>query len=271
MNYVIVFFNDLTCRENLTTFKKSIFKCLPLNKVVIVNTKMNNITIFDNHGKVLKETQLEVSINTEMEFSGYNAGLKYLYEHGKIDKCIVLNDTVFSHGKFRKCEIIALIEYYILSILFNRESKLKERKNEKIITGFKHTNEFLANYDFSHEYVNSKFFILKNIDISDFEELNPIGHICVEVINGKYKNNIYNYSGYNEFLSEWLNGEKGWYKAERLNNSNQGFFIRKAKSIVHEHFMSDPKNLDKYKIKAICIMKKSILIKLISLLIGFKY
>lgn len=271
MNYVIVFYNDMDCSKNFNVFKKSIFKFLALNKVVIVNTKKNHISLFNRFGDLLIETQFESSINTEMEFSGYSAGLRYLYEHEKIDECIVLNDTLFSHGRFRKCEKIALIEYYISSVLFKWRDRPKGQHTEKILTGFKHSSKYLSNMPFFHEYFNTKFFILKNFDISDFDEINPIDYISVDVANGKYINNIYKHSSYNDFLSEWLNSGNGWYKSEILNDSNQNFFIRKAKSIVHEHFMSDPNNLDKLNIKSVCVMKKSKLIKIVSLLIGFKY
>lgn len=261
---VLVCYNDDSIEKNYKRILSTHFKKLGIKDLIIVNTKSKKSSILDHKGQVICSYYLPRA-NDEMEFSGYYEGIKLAFDKiGNVRECLFLNDTVFTHGRLRKCEVIALMEY-ALKLKVN----LMSNKIEKNITGFLHKSEYLKDISSFHEYINSKFFIIKNLSQCEYHRLFNIGGIDVELdlIEG-YKNNIYKDKRYGRFLHSWLNNG-GWYKSKELTNENVDLFKLKARSIIHEHYMSDPSNgiFDSRE----CLIKKSIIMKLISRTTGFSY
>lgn len=261
MKAVIVFYNSNSAESNLEEFKQSIFYKLCLNDdIVVVNTMAGTLHMYFSHGEV-KVVNCK-SLNQEMEFTGYSYGFKFLTdEFDNVENCLFLNDTVFKHGKLRKCEMIALLEF----IYFREKLKILPKRT---MIGFSHVSDFLSNVHGFHGYINSKFFILCDFSYANFLSINPLNYIEVyNDLDANYKNNIYNTDEYNDFLTNWLHLENGWYKSGVLNLKNKKFYENKARSIIHEHFMSDPiHGIDKS-----CMMNSSMIMKVISRLTGFKY
>ncbi|MDH1841626.1 hypothetical protein N5D88_14630 [Aeromonas caviae] len=262
MKTIIVCYNNLPEKENFKLLKRSNFFFSESTGFIISNTKSNMVSILDVHGDVIYSEYIS-DLNREMEFSGYHDA--YLIAEnffGSINECLFLNDTIFSHGTLRKCERLALIEYKI--------KKIFAKKNKsKTIIGFLHKSKYLSKIDGFHEYINSKFFIIFNLTKNELSDMLAMSKIQVSFNENKeYRNNIYTTSEYSDFLSSWLN-KGGWYQAEEVTKKNEVKFLRKARSIIHEHYMSDP-STKIFEVK-MCLIKESYLMKIISLLTKFKY
>lgn len=261
---ILVCYNNNSTSENYKRLLNTQYFRLNLKTVIIVNTKFLTADILDCNGMLVSTKRIPLA-NEEMEFSGYYEGIKFaFYEFGEISEVLFLNDTVFGHGKLRKSETIALQEY-----ILRRRLCPNNLNDKKRILGFLHRSSYLDKVFNFHEYINSKFFIITNLSLSEYERLFNIGNIDVSlcVVSG-YRNNIYTSDGYSDFLKSWLN-EGGWYKSNPLTINNLDFYRSKARSIVHEHYMSDPNNNLFDSIE--CILRKSFMISIISKITGFSY
>lgn len=261
---IIVCYNTFSTDENYNRLIKTPYRYLNLDTVVIVNTKLLYADILDKSGSVISSKEIPKA-NDEMEFSGYYEGIKFAFSRlGEVKEALFLNDTIYSHGRLRKCESLALFEYAVRGYIFKNDDT-----ENKTIKGFLHKSSYLNDVPNFHEYINSKFFIVSNLNLNEYDKLFNIGRIDVRlsVVNG-YENSIYPSDSYAYFLSSWLNGG-GWYKSRNLVEDNIAFFRSKAKSIIHEHYMSDPSNELFDSIE--CLMKNSSMISLISKFTGFSY
>ncbi|PHI34870.1 hypothetical protein CBQ28_22475 [Pseudoalteromonas sp. GCY] len=261
---VFVCYNFDSAKDNHKKLLNTLYGKLGLKVVVVVNTKKLQVDMLTRDGALVSSKKVELA-NEEMEFSGYYEGIKFVFsEIRDVKEVLFLNDTILSHGKLRRSESIALKEYIIWRSLFS-----KILKNEKKITGFLHKSSYLAGILNFHKYINSKFFIVTQLSLSEYGRLFNIGGIDVRLSPlSSYENNIYTCVHYSNFLKSWLNGG-GWYKSNSLNEDNIEFFKAKARSIIHEHYMSDPNNRLFDSIE--CVMRKSYIMKAVSKITGFSY
>ncbi|MEA5213919.1 hypothetical protein ACQ7NX_02215 [Enterobacter cloacae subsp. dissolvens] len=250
--------------ENYIKKIKSFFKFCSIKDVVIVNTRLGEIVSLSSKGNT---TFTNNDINSEMEFSGYYYGLEWYNKENSISgnsnqSFIILNDTILKHGKLRKIEYIAFNEWKLKG-LFRRLTK-------PTICGFWHTSIFLHNTEMKAGYFNSKFLAFYNVSLEKFGALINLNKIEVTILSDNtYRNNIFTSDKYSLFLKQWLNGKGGWYKSEKINERNKKLFEAKAKSIIHEHYLS--KYSKELSIMHNCMIKNSIFAKLIMFFTGFKY
>lgn len=243
---------------------KSLFRLCSIKDIVIVNTYLGEIASLSSKGLT---TYTSNAINSEMEFSGYFYGLEWYNSENSIlgnskQSFIMLNDTILKHGKLRKIERIAFNEWKLKN-LFRKFTK-------PAIFGFWHTSKYLRNTEIKEGYFNSKFLAFYNITFEKFSALINLNKIGVTILSDNtYRNNIFISDEYSIFLKKWLNGNDGWYKSEKINEQNKKFFEAKAKSIIHEHYLS--KYSTELSIMHYCMIKKSIFVKLIIFFTGFKY
>lgn len=261
---VFVCYDDKPNYEEHIKKIKKIFKFCFIKDIVVVNTYLGEIVSTSKDGEVILT---EKSMNYEMEFSGYYHGLEWYYKEKSIceednQPFIILNDTIMKHGKFRKIETVAFNEW-ALTTRFRHFS-------EPTIFGFWHTSTFLQNTEMEEGYFNSKFLAFSNVSFEKFSSLINLNNIKINLLpDNNYKNNIFISDKYSLFLKRWLNEDGGWYKSEKINDLNKQFFIAKAKSIIHEHYLS--KQSKKFSIIHYCMIKNSLIAKLIMFLTGFKY
>lgn len=243
---------------------KAFMRFLIIEDIVIVNTLLGEI-VSPSGNKLIVDSNNH--LNTEMEFSGYYYGLEWYndkksYSEGTGHSFILLNDTVMKHGKLRKIEQVAFSEWKIKSKFWFF--------SKPAILGFWHVSKFLKATEMEEGYFNSKFLAFKNVSFDNFKALINLNHIKVTLTcDNTYKNNTFISENYSLFLKHWLNQSDGWYKAERINDRNKLFFIAKAKSIIHEHYLS--KHSKELYIKHYCMIKSSILARMIMLFTGLKY
>ncbi|WP_212738422.1 hypothetical protein, partial [Escherichia coli] len=84
-----------------------------------------------------------------------------------------------------------------------------------------------------------------------------------------YENNIFMSDKYSRFLQRWLHESDGWYKAQELNCENKKNFLKKATSIVHEHYIT--KFIEENRIKKHCLINNSRLAKFVMKFIRLEY
>lgn len=247
----------------LKKIKRFLKLCL-IRDIVIVNTCLGEIVSTTDDGIIIVANK---NINYEMEFSGYYHGLEWHNKYNSIPEksnqsFIILNDTLLKHGKLRKIERIAFNEWKFVSRYLNF--------NSSTIYGFWHKSKFLHNTEMKEGYFNSKLLAFHNVSFEKFSSLINLNVIKVILMaDNTYKNNIFTSDAYSLFLKQWLNEGEGWYKSEKINVHNKSYFEAKAKSIIHEHYLS--KYSKKLSINHYCMIKKSIITKLIMYLTGFKY
>lgn len=274
-----VFYSESDKYDEMISKVKKFYFPLKFNNYVIANTYRKEVYISDGGTKKLIHVP---ELNSEMEFSGYHDGLQ-TYLRNKFSETYedditvyFLNDTIFSHGKFRKIEKIAFIEWKI-KCFFDGFICSGAKKELSVLSGFQHKPSFITELEgFSEGYINSKFFVIKNTPIQIIHEAFAINEIVVDadVLTSKYSNNIFHNDSYNVFLANWLHGKekensKVWYKAQPLNMGNKYFFVSKAKSIIHEHLLS--LRLKNSKSKIHCLARNSFSLKVIKFLTGVKY
>lgn len=261
---VFVCYDQNPTYENYIKKIKSLFKSCSIKDVVIVNTCLGEIVSPSNKGFT---TYTNNEINNEMEFSGYYYGLEWYSKENTASgnsnqSFVILNDTIFKHGKLRKIERIAFNEWKLKN-LFRQLTK-------PAILGFWHTSKFLQNTEMEAGYFNSKFLVFCNVSLENFGTLINLNNIDVKILpDNTYRNNIFISAKYSMFLKQWLNGNGGWYKSEKINDRNKKKFEAKAKSIIHEHYLS--KHSKELSIMHYCMIKNSIFAKLIMFFTGFKY
>ncbi|AVY98477.1 hypothetical protein DAI21_12845 [Lelliottia sp. WB101] len=243
---------------------KSFLKWCFITDIVIVNTRLGEIVSFTNQKMAIFSNDY---VNNEMEFSGYYYGLKWYIEKKFVSvetnqSFILLNDTILKHGKLRKIEQIAFNEWKLKNLF--------QRLSDQTMFGFWHVSKFLQNTEMKGGYFNSKFLAFSNLSFDKFSDLINLNNIEVKILpDDIYRNNIFLSKSYSVFLKKWLNENNGWYKSEKINDRNKSFFESKAKSIIHEHYLSE--HSKKLSIIHYCMIKNSIVAKLIMFITGFKY
>nr|WP_282552665.1 hypothetical protein [Providencia stuartii] len=242
-----------------------VFFLLKFDVYVIANTFNNEIFIIKNKSEQI--TIRKTELNDEMEFSGYFYAMEKLYElevnrNSEKDTIFFINDTIFKHGQFRKIERISLFEWMLRFRLID--------KKEKKAVGFWHKSDLLNHTEITEGYFNSKFFIFSKITLNEATLIFALNQIMVTINEeNNYINNVFKSEQYSIFLKKWLNNKNGWYKSSELTKETRNFFLKKARSIIHEHLMS--KRIIDLNIKSECIVKKSRCAKLISFLTKFHY
>lgn len=263
---VTVFYDkDLDYQYSFQLLKKMLCG-IKFDAYIISNNYSNEIAIL-HKGEI--QTIHNPELNTEMEFSGYIEGVKFFYSRfNEKDSAehnfYFLNDTLFKHGKLRKVERIAFWEWKIKLLLRGFS------KSRKCMIGFKHKSIFLKNTEMEHGYCNSKLFILYGFTLQDVITILAPKKIDVKLVDGSvYQNNIFPSFEYCSFLHCWLHSDGGWYKAQELNERNKDVFLKKAKSIIHEHYMTYACKRSLIDIN--CMIHNSKVVALISKMTGFKY
>ncbi|AXU94490.1 hypothetical protein CI789_04100 [Erwinia persicina] len=276
---VTVFYSESELYNDMIKKIKRFYFPLKFDTYVIANTYRKEVFIKDGGMEKLIPVP---DLNNEMEFSGYYGGLQtYLKETLRKNvkneiSAFFLNDTVFSHGKFRKIEQIAFVEWKI-KVFFRNIFYSDTNNDAPALLGFQHKPSFLTELEgFSEGYINSKFFVMKGIPLQIIDKAFALNEIVVyaDVLTSKYSNNVFLNDSYNNFLANWLHGQekensKVWYKSQPLNDENRPYFVSKAKSIIHEHLLS--LRIKNSKSKIYCLARSSFSLKVIAFLTGVKY
>ncbi|EEQ8254402.1 hypothetical protein HL455_08910 [Escherichia coli] len=264
-NFVVIYvcYGDNFNYEIINAKIRRFLAPLDIKAIVIANTKEEYIYFYDENGRTIKKYS---GLNSEMEFSGYFYGVEEYFERRNIKNMsqsyIFMNDTLFSHGKLRKIERLGLTEWKLRSLLF----KIKNKE----IHGFWHKSIYLRETELKKGYFNSKFFILHNWNFTEIKSILNLNGVVVTINDAShYENNIFMSDKYSRFLQRWLHESDGWYKAQELNCENKKNFLKKATSIVHEHYIT--KFIEENRIKKHCLINNSRLAKFVMKFIRLEY